>query len=122
MDLNIDWTVDFSFSEIAIYLSDFGKSLIQGEGIIANSIFTTSRTKYLKGLIDGKYPITMLLNLSYNDRMKSYDIDESFYWYDKVGIGHYLMGSADSEGHYWLNVFDLDTRTSKESFSFIFDG
>ncbi|MBX2943461.1 MAG: hypothetical protein KF860_14060 [Cyclobacteriaceae bacterium] len=120
--LNINWDVELEYSEITDLLSELGKALIQGMGNIRNEIPLTRKVKFLKGVIGENYALTMILNFSFNQRMRSYDIDESFYWYDKVGTGLYLMGSADLNENFWLDVFDLETRTVKEIFEFTFDG
>ncbi len=66
----------FNFEEIKSYLSDYGKSLLAG-GTPLLSVQTPNK-KIFKGFINGKYPISMLIEEIYSD--KSLRV---FYWYDK---------------------------------------
>ncbi|MCZ4696409.1 hypothetical protein DWB61_17285 [Ancylomarina euxinus] len=119
---NINWTVSFQFSEIENMLSEYGKAIFLGNTNIKEEKFETSKAIFLKGFIADRYPITMVLNFSYDNKFRYYEIDESYYWYDKVGQGLYLVGSRDTENKYNVEMFDLGSRTIKEKFEFEFDG
>lgn len=118
---NINWEVEFEYLEIEELLSEFGKSLIKGKGDIGKVKLESMRTKFLKGTISGKYPITMVLNLSYDNRLRIYNIDESYYWYDKVGQGLYLIGEKNGDS-FSLTTFDFELRKETELFNFELDG
>lgn len=68
--------VTFSYKELEKYWSPYAKNLVSGsEGIVSPS---SLQNKLYKGVIDKKYPITVLIKRTYDDGGFS-----AVYWYDK---------------------------------------
>lgn len=58
---NINWNVTFPKTELESLFSEFGKCVFNKSGNISNYYFHVSNNLFLKGRIDNKYPITILL-------------------------------------------------------------
>ncbi|MDQ0592841.1 hypothetical protein QFZ37_001210 [Chryseobacterium ginsenosidimutans] len=67
--------VEFPYSELEKYWSPYVKNLLSGSEKVNKTSFNN---KLYKGKIDGKYPITVLINKIYDDGSFS-----AHYWYDK---------------------------------------
>ncbi|KUJ50776.1 hypothetical protein [Chryseobacterium sp. JAH] len=67
--------VEFSYTALEKHWSSYAKNLLSGSGKIDK---TSLDNKLYQGKIDGKYPITVLINKVYEDGSFS-----AKYWYDK---------------------------------------
>lgn len=71
-----DYFVDLPFSQIEKYWSDYAKSLLSKTSKVTRQ--NTIENKLYKGMIDGKYPVTLFMKQLYDDGSFS-----AFYWYNK---------------------------------------
>jgi hypothetical protein len=67
--------VEFPYSELEKFWSPYAKNLLAGSEKVHK---TSLNNKLYKGKIDGKYPITVLIDEVYDDGSLS-----AHYWYDK---------------------------------------
>ena len=67
--------IEFTYKELDKYWSSYAKNLISGSEKLNK---TSPANKFFKGKIDGKYPITVLINGINED-----DSFSAMYWYDK---------------------------------------
>ncbi len=83
---------EYSLVELQSMMSDDGIALMFGETLHYNHV-AVPNGKVLKGMIGGKYPITMIVKHSYGD---SY---YGVYWYDKVKQPIQLSGTLDEAAY-----------------------
>lgn len=115
---NINWTVIYHLKEIEENLNEYGRSVFTGIGNVSSYEKEMKDIVFLKGSIDRKYPITMVLNILCTGAFGGgCEIEESHYWYDKIGNELYLTGYK-RDNYFHLSVFDSKTRTNKEEFIF----
>lgn len=99
--------VEFTYNELDKYWSPYAKNLLSGSTQIDK---TSLSNKLYKGKIDGKYPITVLINRLYDDGSFS-----AMYWYDKnkkliewngkIQGNHLLLTESDyysEEARQWM--------------------
>jgi hypothetical protein len=93
---DIDWNVSFSIDSLRQYLNAYGKGLILGQQYQPRA-GTTSKYELLKGAIDGKYPIVMILH-DYDFDYDGGDEVGGCYFYSKkgtpIGISGKRTGSS----------------------------
>jgi hypothetical protein len=88
--MDIDWGVTYSITSLAPYLNGYGKGLLLNQPYQPNPV-SASKYELLKGTIDGKYPIIMILQ----DEDFEYEGKSDFggsYFYVKKGTPLRLSG------------------------------
>ncbi len=97
---------EYPLKEMQSMMSSDGIALLSGEKLNHSEI-SVADGKILEGKIGGKYPITMILNHSYNENYNG------TYWYDKVKQPISISGEVDDFGflHLTEEVNDKTTGT-----------
>jgi hypothetical protein len=96
----------FSYNEIEKHLSKYGVDLLSGKNASTNT--SLPEGKLYKGKINGKCPITAIINEINNDGSMS-----MLYWYDKVKIPIEWRGNFIN-GHFSLKEDDSHSEDSKK--------
>jgi len=106
---------EYTLDELYSMMSKSGMSLMDGNGLTFETIAIPDG-KVMEGNIGGKYPITMILNHSYDDNYLG------IYWYNKVQKPIKLGGEVDDAAFFHLTESVNDKVTGEMDVQVILGG